>query len=199
MDNFVRDFRYMNFHVFVSGHPGSVIKILYIKCAKPGTGGGDRAVQQDFGGGEAGGLGGSRSWKVKTIAAGTILDRMGFRLGGADGCLLLAVSYLPSLGNAVLGDEENGAGAGNALAGQSEDADTLSEPAKVVGHAAEPQLAVGSFDEETIVHCLASGGMDDRVCVSRGMNGGGSVGGVVVLCSMCGSIRWYNVGPRRMG
>jgi hypothetical protein len=156
----------MNFHVFIFGHGSSVIKILNVEGTKFGTRGGDRAVQEEFGCGEAGGMGGRWSGEIKAITAGTIPDAVSSGLGGADAGLLLAVSDLAALRDAGFGDEENGVGAGNAVLHRAVGANTLSEPAKVIGHAAEPQGTAGSLDEETIVHDLSSGGMNDGVGLS---------------------------------
>jgi hypothetical protein len=98
---------------------------------------------------------------VKAIAAGTILDAVSFRLGGADAGLLLAVSDLAAFGGTGFWDEENGVGAGNGVLRQAVGANTLSKTAKVIGHAGEPQGTVGSLNEETTVHGLSSGGMND--------------------------------------
>jgi hypothetical protein len=142
-------------------HGGSVIKNFNVESTKFGTRSGDRAVQEELGCGEAGGLGGGRSWEVKAISAGTIPDAVGFGLSGVDASLLLAVSDLPAFGDAGFLDEENGVGAGNTVRCWTVGSDPLSKSAKVIGHAAEPQCAVGSLHEEAKVHGLSGGGMND--------------------------------------
>jgi hypothetical protein len=49
----------------------------------------------------------------------------------------------------------------NAVRRRTVGSDPLSKSAKIIGHAAEPQCAVRSLDEEAIVHGLSSGGMND--------------------------------------
>ncbi len=76
------------------------------------------------------------------------------------------VGDLAALGDGGCGEEEDGVGAGNEVLHRAVGANTLSEPAKVIGHAAEPKGTVGSLNEETIVHGLSSGGMNDGVGLS---------------------------------
>ena len=57
--------------------------------------------------------------KIESVTISAILHPEGFGFGGTQGCFLLAVGDLPSVGNFMLGDEENGFGATDALIGRA--------------------------------------------------------------------------------
>ena len=63
------------------------------------------------------GRGGPR--KIESVAASAISHPVGFGFGGTQGCFLLAVGNLTSVGNFMLGDEENGVGATDAHIGRA--------------------------------------------------------------------------------
>ena len=90
-------------------------------------------------------MGGGRSRVVKTVPAGTIADTMCLSFGGANGGLLLAVGYLTAGGDVRSGNEEDGVGANDTVA------NALGKTADVVGHATEPEVAVGALDELAVV------------------------------------------------
>ena len=160
----------MELHVFVPGHGSAVVKILDVEDTKTCVGRGDGAVQQDFGGGETRGLRRRGTREIESVAAGTIADAVCFGFCWTHGRLLFAVGDLAAGGDLGLLDEEDGVGTSNALGDRAAFANALGEASKVVGHAAEPQLAIGAGSEKAIVHGLAGAGMDNGVGRGVGWN-----------------------------
>ena len=66
----------VEFHVFVSGHGGTVVKLLGFEGAKTRIWQRNGTVEKDFGGDKIGCLGGHRTRKVKTVATATIMYRI---------------------------------------------------------------------------------------------------------------------------
>jgi hypothetical protein len=82
------------FPIFIPGHWSTIVKILDVEGTKPCVERGNAAVENKFGGEEAGCFCGGRTRKIEAISTGTVADAMGFGLGGAKRCFLLAVSDL---------------------------------------------------------------------------------------------------------
>ena len=124
----------MDFHVFEAGHWSTVVEVSQIKGTEEGVGRRDGAVDQNFGGGKAGGLSGCWTWKIKAIASGAVAYSVGFGFGGTNGCFLLAIRHLAPSWDVSVFDEENGVGALDSFFGGSAFSDSLSEHTEVVRH-----------------------------------------------------------------
>jgi hypothetical protein len=77
--------------------------------------------------------------------------------GWPNGRFLLAVGDFADAWYVAFADAKNGIGAFNALVRRPISANTLGQTAKIIGHTAEPEGLIGSVEEATIVHGLASG------------------------------------------
>ena len=109
----------MDLHVFIPSHGSPVVKILDVEGTKPCIGCGNGAVEKDFGGGQPCCIGGSGAGEIETVTTSAISDAMNFRLGWANGCLLLHVCDLSTIWNLIFSDEENGVSASYALVWRS--------------------------------------------------------------------------------
>jgi hypothetical protein len=176
----------MCIHVLVAGHGGAIVKILDVEGTKPGVWRGDGAVEENCFGCEAGCLGGRWSGKIETVPAGAVANTTSFSLGWANGGFLLAIGdFAP--GRHFMFVDKNRCRCRQCVVLGPALANALRESAQVVGHAAEPQFAVGAVEHNSIVHSLAGGGVDDGVSFGRwgdmrrpgGTSSGGDVGGSV--------------------
>ena len=66
------------FHIFVSFHRCAIVKILDVHGHEFGAGGGQGAVEQNFGGGEAGTMGGGGARVIQFVAADGDTDAIDF-------------------------------------------------------------------------------------------------------------------------
>jgi hypothetical protein len=179
-DDLVREEGDVHFHVLVAIHGSPVVEIFDVHTGEPRTGSRNRAVKEEFGGGERGTLGGCRSRVVETIATGTVADTMGFSFGGANGGLLLAVRNLTAGGDVGARDKKDGVGA------NYPGANPLGKATDVVGHAPEPKIAVGALDELAVVVGGTGAGVDDSVgtCGVIDSLGEARTGGIAMTCGI---------------
>jgi hypothetical protein len=92
-------------------------------------------------------------------------------VGRMDASCLQHVTWRP-VGTFPFFDEENGVGSSDTFVGGSAFADSLSEHAEVVCHAAEPPFTVWPFDKEATVHGLPGGFVNDSVAVGGWVDDG---------------------------
>jgi hypothetical protein len=148
----------VNPHVLVPVHGIVEVEILNVKGAESGTRGGNNTVEEELGCGQVGGFGGDIAWILDAVAP----------TGAADTVLLgfvgLEFGDNPQIGGCAPGGqigfryEKDGVCTGGHVGKNA-----LGQPAKLIGGALQPQVALGASKELMIGLGDAGGGIQDGI------------------------------------
>lgn len=106
-DDFVRYEGKWELHVFEAVHGGTIVEVFYVQYHESGARGGEGAIEETFGGGEASTLGGGDAGEIKAVTANSDSNTMGFVFGWSDGGDEATIGHFAANGNGGAGDEKN--------------------------------------------------------------------------------------------
>jgi hypothetical protein len=171
-------------HVFISFHRCAIINVFEIKDHAFCVGCGQGAIDETFGGGEAGALSCGDAGVVEAINTDGDTDMMYFVLCGMDGGNKTAIGDFSSDGHLIAPNEKYGVGASRHAS-----ADASGQSAKVIGKGLDTETSDGAPGQVTVFQRLASGFIDDRVgqVRSRGL-GSDEVSGGKMIAAFGGKV-----------